>query len=567
MDNIFERIFEIAKQHGIERKDLTVKRENYEKFGDINIAVFEKAKKNNISIDEFAKKIKKDLEKLEGIKEIKIVGGFVNIFLTENSKLAFVLNQKFEKKNKKILVEHSSINPNAPPHIGRIRNSVIGDTIARLLKFYGYKVETHYYVNDIGKQVAMLLPECKGKETFGEMLKIYQKAAEKIEKNKEFEKNVFDVLEKIEKGEKNIIKKLRKIVDVCVVGQKSILEKINISFDSFDYESDFLENAKEFVEKLNKEKKIFLDKEKKFVFDLTGSGLEIGMKKPVVALTRPNGTTLYLTRDLAYTIWKTKKADENIIVLGEDQKLYFKQLVFILQKLGYKVPKAVHYSMVLLKTCEGKEKMSTRSGNLVLLEDFFKEVQKRLSEESKTRKSLINQKEIEMLTSNIIRYSLAKIEYGKNVLFDLEKEISLKGNTALYFNYTLARAKGILRKLGKNMEKIMKDVKDVKVKNVKNVKKKYEIEIEKINSYEKNLLHELFLFPFTIESSVDTLDISIIAKYLYGFCEVFNEFYENCNIINAKNEEKERRILFLNLALRMLNNCFDILGLYQLERI
>ena len=341
-------------------------------FGDLCIPCFKKT--------EEIEKIKKQLEAIDGIKKIELVGGFLNLWLDDYYKLKFIESYRPKKKKEKVLVEHTSINPNASPHIGRARNAIIGDCISRLLKFYGYDVETHYYVNDIGKQVAMLCLMASGKENFDDMLRVYQEAARRIEIDKEFEKKVFDFLEKIEKNDKKAIGKIRKIVKKCVEGQTKILKKINVGFDFFDYESDFLNIAKETVKKFYEEGKLTKDKEGRLVFDLTGSGLEKGMKEPFVALTRPNGTTLYLTRDIAYTIWKLKKTKHNIIVLGEDQKLYFKQLSHILKNLGYQPPTVIHYSMVLIQTKEKATKMSTRIGNVVLLKDFFDSVCRNFAE-------------------------------------------------------------------------------------------------------------------------------------------------------------------------------------------
>ncbi|MEM1535066.1 MAG: arginine--tRNA ligase [Candidatus Pacearchaeota archaeon] len=516
-------------------------------FGDLSIPIFRLDK-------EKIEKLKEKLRKIEGIEKIEEVGGFVNLTIKNDQKLKFIeenikgKGDKGKEKKEKILIEHTSINPNASPHIGRARNAIIGDCLARLLTFCGYDVERHYYVNDIGKQIAMLALLCKGNEKFADLLKIYQMAAEKIEKDKEFEKEVFKILEKIEAGNWQVLKKIKKIVKNAVTGQKAILEKIGVTFDYFDYESDFLNRAKQLVDEIYKKGLGMKDSEGKIVFDLRGSGLEKGMKEPFVALTRPNGTTLYLTRDLAYTIWKISRASKNIIVLGEDQKLYFSELSFILRKLGYEPPRAIHYSMVLLQSAEGISKMSTRAGTLILLDEFFNELTKKLKEESEKRKARLSKKQIEMLASNIIRYTIARIDYNKNVLFDIARAIKLEGDTAVYLNYTLARALSILKKL--------------KLK-----KKPKKIKLDSLEEKEARLLHALFAFPFTLEKAKEGLNIVLIAHYLYSLCRTFNDFYENCSIIKAKKDEKTRRIALLLLSIEIIKSCFKILGLHGLERI
>ncbi len=551
---IVEEIIDIIKNFGMNEADLEITKPEY---GDISIPCF-KARQLNLKPEQLGNEIKNRLEKLKGIASIEYLNGFLNIRLSPNEKFLY---SKFRKKRlrEKVLIEHSSINPNASPHIGRARNSIIGDCIARLLKFYGYNVKTHYYVNDIGKQIAMLALSAKGNEKFQNMLKIYQNAAKRIEGDKQFEKEVFNFLEKIELNDKKAIKKIKRIVKKCVNGQVEILKKINVGFDCFDYESDFLSNAKNIVDKLYKNGKIVKDDEGKFVFNLEGSGIEKGMKSPFVTLARPNGTTLYLTRDIAYTIWKLQKAKQNIVVLGEDQRLYFKQLAFILEKLGYAAPKAVHYAMVLVQTKEGPAKMSTRAGTLILLDDFFNEIVKRLMSEAKERKSKLNKTQIKKLASNIIRYTIAKVDYDKNVLFDLEQALKLEGDTAIYLNYSLARAKSILKKIEKKeKEKIEKIIETDKIEKLK---------IEKLNKFEELLLHKLFIFPLTIERAVKKLDSTLIAKYAYDLCKAFNDFYENCNIIKADFDEKEKRLALLVRYINILEDCFFILGLHSLEKI
>ena len=117
-----------------------------------------------------------------------------------------------------MLVEHTSINPNASPHVGRARNALIGDSIVRILRFQGYKIETHYFVNDVGKQIAMLVLGAKerGNIGFNDLLSIYIDINKKIEENPELEKQVLELLNKLEKGDKKIKDKFKKIVDVCV---------------------------------------------------------------------------------------------------------------------------------------------------------------------------------------------------------------------------------------------------------------------------------------------------------------------------------------------------------------
>src|SRR3989344_8384477 len=169
------------------------------------------------------------------------------------------------------------------------------------------------------------------------------------------------------------------------------------------------------------------------------------MEHPFLPLTRNDGTSLYMLRDIAYTIYKISRAkDRNIILLGEDQKLYFLQLKALLSLLGDSAPESIHYSFILLPS----GKMSTRKGEVVLLEDLMSEVKEKARQEIKTRHGDI--KNIEKLAKTIgygaIKFTILKVSPDKNITFDIEKAISFEGETAPYIQYAYARANSILKK-------------------------------------------------------------------------------------------------------------------------
>ena len=341
-------------------------------------------KKNPVEIaKELAKKIKPGKE----IEEVKATGPYLNFFVNKKILAEQVLEIKEGygkgKGKEKILLEHTSVNPNASPHVGRARNSIIGDSIKRILEFKGHKVETHYYVNDVSKQIAMLALNFKPKDTFDNLLKKYVDISKKIKDNPKLEKSVFQLLNKFEKKDKDTEKLFKKIVETAVVGQREIFSSMGINFDYFDYESKYLEASRNILRELEKTGKLFKDEEGRMVLNQAGMGLDKMMKCPVLVLTRNDGTGLYPLRDIAYTIDKCK-CGRNIIVLGEDQKLYFEQLKQALILLKKPYPEVVHYSFVLLKDVG---KMATRSGEVVLLEEFISEATKKAEKAIKEKKT------------------------------------------------------------------------------------------------------------------------------------------------------------------------------------
>ncbi|MFA6022459.1 MAG: arginine--tRNA ligase [Candidatus Pacearchaeota archaeon] len=503
-------------------------------------------KKNPVEIAlevtrELNKKLPKDIEKVEA------KGSYINFFVDKKILVKELLSKALSpefgsaKEKQKILVEHTSVNPNASPHVGRARNSIIGDSIVRILKFRGNKVEIHYYVNDVSKQIAMLALIFKTKDKFSDMLDNYIKIAKKVENDPKIEKQVFEILEKFEAKDKKTVELFKKIVDICVNGQKEIFEKFNIKFDSFDYESQYVGHAsKEILEKIKKTGKLFEDKDGRLVLDQSNTHLINKMKAPYFVLARSNGTGLYGLRDIAYTIDKMKHG-RNIMVLGEDQKLYFEQVKGALKILGHEAPEVVHYSFVLLQTDEGAKKMSTRRGELVLLEEFYEESIKKAQEEIKKRKTKGDAKKIAV---GAIKYAMLRNDNDKNIVFSWENSLNFEGESGPYLQYSYARASSILKKS-------------------KNKAIKYDI--PELSKEEVSLIKKIAEFPEIVENAEKNLNPSSIANYSFQLAQIFNEFYHSCHVINDKNEAF--RIRLVQAFRNTLKNSLYLLGIETMEEM
>jgi len=550
-------------------------------LGDYAFPCFKIAAKLKMQPHELAEQLAvKIMEKIkrapEFLEKAEAVGGYVNFFIKKEVFLKEVLETILEQKKmygssnlgkgKKILIEHTSLNPNSSPHLGRIRNALIGDAITRLLRFQGYDTEVHYYVNDVSKQVALLAAVCKGKESFSDMLNLYVKAAKKL-KEKKFEKKVFEILKKFEEGNKEITKKINKIVKTCVEGQKKILSRLGINFDFFDYESKYMKGKKLKVvlEKLRKTHRLYEDEQGRLVFDLAGMGFEHKMRKPIFVLTRSDKTGLYALRDIAYTIDKLKRAEFNIIVLGEDQKLYFRQLSAILASIGYAAPRVLHYSFVLVLTKKGKKRMSTRKGELVLLEDFMKEAEKKAREEIEKRKSSGNAKAV---AEAAIKYSLLKIDADKNVVFDMQEALSFEGDTGPYLQYTHARASSILRKAQKAQKAREQNEKESESKKNKlETAETAETETKEQSEKEYKVVKKLAVFPEILKTASLQLKPHIIAAYSHELAQAFNEFYHACPVLNAEKQTKELRLKIVQATKLVLAKSLELLGISAPEKM
>ena len=551
MDFEREIIKILEKETG--QKDLKLEIPPNSEMGDYAFPCFNLSKVYKKAPAQIAEELAKKIQLNNSISKIEVKGPYLNFFvnkekLSNNVLKDIIKNKEYGSselgKNKKILVEHTSINPNASPHVGRARNALIGDSIVRILKFQGYKVETHYFVNDIGKQIAMLVLGAEGKKgiTFDDLLKIYIDINKKVEEKPELEKEVFDLLNKLEKGDKKIIKRFKDVVNICVKGQTKIFSELNIKYDEFDYESDYLwsKETEEILKKLDKTGKLFTDDEGRKV--LNQEGYNLAMKSPVLVLTRADGTSLYPLRDLAYHI--DKKKDESILVLGEDQKLYYQQTSAALSLLKHKVPRAVHYSFVLLQ--EGK--MSTRKGNVVLLEEFMKEALDKAKEEIKKRHGSVNEKNAKKIAYGAIKYAILKVSPEKNVLFDWGQALNFEGDSGPYLQYAYARICSIIGKYGRKIEENA----DFKLLNTPK---------------EVELIKTLGNFPVVVKEATEQLKPHLIATYIFELSSKFSVFYNDCPILKAEENVMEARLVLIECVQRVLENGLGLLGIDVLEKM
>jgi len=566
MDKFKEEIIKAIKKEV--KADIELEVPPKPELGDYAFPCFSLAKIYKKNPNEIANELSTKIKKGKFIEEIKTIGPYLNFFINKNAlteqTLHNILKQKNNYgsskigKNKKIILEHTSINPNASPHVGRARNALIGDSLAKVLKFSGYKIEVHYYVNDIGKQISMLVLAAKNKKNlkFDDLLKIYIDIAKKVENSLRLEKEVLDILYKLENGDKKIINEFKKIVNISVKGQIKILSELGIKYDKFYYESSYLWSKKtdRTLKLLEKTGRFFFDKDNRFVLD--EKGFSLGMKVPVLVLTRGDGTSLYPLRDIAYALDIGKKG-KNIVVLGEDQKLYNEQINAALKILEKKPRKAVYYSFVLLD--EGK--MSTRKGNIVLLEDFMSEALKKAQEELKKRYNKVDNKAAKIISYGALKYAILKVSPEKNVNFNWQQALNFEGETSPYIQYAYARISSIIKKNAQKSEisgtNYVGNNKIPKKINYSLLNKKEEIE----------LIKKLSMFPNIVEKTANELRPNTIANYAYELAKQFNEFYHIHNILKEKKDIKNARLLLVNCVKQTLENSLNLLGIDVLERM
>ncbi len=513
---------------------------------------FKLAKEMKKSPDEVASEIAERIEITDYISSVHVVNGYINFFASDeflNDTIEVILSQdeNYGTINLKgeILVEHTSANPDGPLHIGHVRNAVIGDTLARILRKAGYDVRTHYYVNDMGRQAAVTvlgyeLFSLGNKKPDHAVADSYIKANVELEKNPELEKKVEELMLKYEQGDAEIEKKFKFVIGKGLEGIKQTLKRLNVEHDEFVWESEFVKNG--YVGKILKmlDEKQIVEKDGAWIVKLEGFEKEVVLK-------RENGTTLYITRDLAYHMWKNENFERFVNVLGADHKLYAAQLSKLLEILNLKPPEVVIFEFVSLP--EGK--MSTRKGRFVSADELIDKVKEEAKKILANRE--MEEKEKDEIAESVaiaaIRFDFVKVAPEKHMFFDWNQALDFERQTASYIQYAHARACSILRKA---VDSGMPDI---------------EFNAEICNKEERKLVMLLSKFPYWIYKASKDLRPHYIAEYLLSVAGAFNDFYRLNPVLKSESAERMHRLAIVDATRIVLRNGLELLGIKPLEKM
>jgi len=433
-------------------------------------------------------------------------------------------------------------------HVGRGRNPIIGDTIGRILRKCGYDVETHYYVNDAGRQSAILVYGYKNikldvneKKLDHMLVPYYQKANELMEKNPDIAKEVEKIMMDVEGGNEKIIMENREILGKVLDGIRETLSRINVRFDKFYWETELILNGsvKRVLELLKDEIK---EEEGAYYIEV-----EVRGKKEKVFLIRKDGTSLYFTRDIAYHLVKSEMGDELIDVLGEDHKPHAEMLLQVLKKIKKDISiRTVFYSFVSLP--EGR--MSTRRGRVVYLDDLIDEAVDKAKEEIIKRRSDLKEEEISSLAEKIgtgaVRFNILKIQSEKKLVFKWEEALNFEGDSSPFLQYSYARASSILRKeswKGNFSRNLLRDPSEI--------------------SLVKNLLN----YQEIILDSARELRPYKVAKYAVDLASSFNIFYSQCPVLRESEDIKQNRLGLVYAFRIVMGDLLEIMGIEHPEEI
>jgi arginyl-tRNA synthetase len=445
------------------------------------------------------------------------------------------------KKGIRVVLEHTSANPNGPLHVGHIRNSIIGDTLARVFRKAGYGLEVQYYVNDMGRQIAIVVwgfdnldsTPIAGEKEDAHIARVYIAANREIEKDAAITQQVNTLMQLVENGDPPTMKKFRSEVSRCLEGFRVTMKDLNVVHDRFVWESDFIRNGytDRIIAKLRKLPQA--RNEDTLALDLSEFGFE---NKYVIR--RSDGTSVYAARDLAFHAWKAANFDRVIDVLGADHKLIAAQLQCTMKLLGEKAPEIVHFEFVSLP--EGS--MSTRAGKFVSADDLIMEIRKRAFDEVTIRRPELDEETRLSIAKSVglaaIRYDIVKVTPEKSTVFDWKEALDFERQSGPYIQYAHARACSILEKAGKFAEC-------------------YDLESDQ----EIALAKQIAKFPSVIEKIVAELHPHILATYSRELADTFNTFYHFEQVLKSEGKIRDRRLTLVRAVQNTLKEALETLGI------
>jgi arginyl-tRNA synthetase len=573
-------------------------------MGDIATSVaFELAGKLKKSPVEISQEIAGEVEKPEMVDDVRAVGPYLNFYINSQKFSKSVLNAVDEDygnlgvKNKKIILEHTSANPNGPLHIGHIRNSILGDSLSRVLKKSGYTVETQYYVNDMGRQIAMVVwgllklkfgvqkvssnYQAQHREEpyqlIGEIIKenpkfseleeyylnglknilylyifvdvnqrdhkigeLYFQVNQELKNNPELKSSIDELLITYEQGDNPLIQFFfQEAVNSCLDGMEPTLKRLHVHHDSFIWESKFVRDGsvKEIISQLKDGG--YTQENEVLYLNLE----EYGVEKELV-LMRSDGTSLYSTRDLAYHLEKSRESDVVIDILGSDHKLAIDQIRIVLRFLDGKSPEVIFYEFITLP--EGS--MSTRKGVFISVDQLLEEAVERAVKEIEIRRDDLDPDQTIEIAEKIgvgaIRYYIARLSPEKHIVFKWDEALSFERGCAS-IQYAHARACKILQKSPEF---------DVSTVDLENILQNYQLHAAEID-----LVKIIAQFTSVIEESARTRKVHKIAQYSMDLASVFNKFYKSVPVIGS--DEEPLRLALVDISRITIRNSLELLGI------
>ncbi len=484
------------------------------------------------------------------IKKIEQKGPYLNFFVDETVVGKEIMSEILKKKEKygslsigkgkTLLVEFSSPNIGKPFGIGHLRSTIIGNALANIAEKAGYKVIRMNYVGDWGTQFGKLIVGFKRfgntaalkKNAIDHLLEVYVK----VNAQPELEEEGRLWFKKLEEGNKEAIALWKEFKERSLAEFKGVYSLLGVDFDVWNGESGYTK-AMEEIEKVLEKKRLIEESDGAQIIKLEEEGLGVCIVK------KTNGTSTYITRDIAAAIDRKKKYkfDAMWYEVGIEQTLHFKQLFAILKKIGHDwAENCVHIEHGLYLDKDGK-KFATRKGKTVLVKAILQEMIDLAKKSIEEKNPKLKEKE------NVARQvAVAALLFGdlknnriNDSVFDLERFLEFEGDTGPYVQYTYARASSILRKAGKVQGKMYGDLVEAEGKLVK----------------------VLGQYPMIMQIAVQDRAPHHLAQYALHLAQTFNAFYRDCPVLDQEMNVTQKRIALVQATRLVLQNALALLGI------
>jgi len=511
---------------------------------------------------------------LKGIAEkVEIAGpGFINIYLS-----ADFLNKRMEilstdeslgitdTKSQKIVVDYSSPNLAKEMHVGHLRSTIIGDSVARTLEHLGHKVIRQNHMGDWGTQFGMLIAELDEQLNEGERANLalsdleifYQQSKKHFDENVNFADKARDYVVKLQSGDKYCQKLWQQFINISIAHSEAIYRDLNVTLTNADIrpESFYNKDLSDILTDLKNKKLAVQDQGAQVVF-LDELADKNGSPSPVI-VQKSGGGYLYSTTDLASLRYRNDVlgADRVLYFIDARQSLHMKQMFILAKKAGF-VSEEISLEHHAFGTMMGKDgkPFKTRSGGTVKLIKVLEEAVERARILVQEKNPSLPKNEIAIIAKKVgigaVKYADLSKTRTNDYIFDWDSMLSFEGNTAPYLQYAYTRIYSLLQKA------------DVDPSNVTEV-------IDIRADQEKNLALKLLCFGEILDQVANQGFPHILCSYLYGVASSYMIFYEHCPIlkIDIEPQTKNSRLILSKLTSLILAKGLDLLGIEVMEQM
>ncbi len=529
-----------------------------ESMGDVAFPCFTLSKIMKKAPNMIASLLAEKIECDEVIERVNQVGGYLNFFYKRGVFVSQIID-KIEKegadygksdegKGKTVLVEFSSPNIAKPFHIGHLFSTAVGNSLSKIYSHLGYKVERINHLGDWGTQFGKLIcaykkwgdKEATEKTPMAELTRIYVKFHEEAEKNPALEDEARLEFHALEEGNEENTALWNWFRKVSLDEFMRVYNEMNVEFDSFNGEAFYSDKMDVVIDELA---------EKNLLVESEGAKIVEFDNMPPAIILKQDGSTIYATRDLAAAMYRAKTYDfyKNIYVVGLPQSLHFRQIFGVLEKMGKDyAEKCLHVGFGTVKFSSGA--MSTRTGNVVLLETVLSEAIKKTGEIMKANGNGID--DIDSTAKRVgigaIFYTFLKNSREKDIIFDWDDILDFNGESGPYVQYSYARGKSVLRK----------------AKEIDYSKALFNYDI---TDEEYSLCKMLAEFTNVVRASADKNEPFYVTRYVTNLSKTFNKFYNTAPILKADDNVKKARLMLTEATCMCIKSALSLLGIETVE--